>query len=284
MHTIIILGAGQFGHSCINLINTAYTKLLAFGDNNPSLQGTYLKQIPVLSVEEAVRLKPDYALIAVTDQPRTTSLQSQATEAGFKGTFLFLGELYRRFDIRSATLHRISDRLIKQNIPGDIAELGVYKGDLAWQLNALFPERLLHLFDTFQGFDARDIHRESSQSLSRAQEGDFSGTSISYVLERLPHPEQALFHKGFFPDTAAGLEDCRFALVSLDADLYAPILAGLEYFYSRLNPGGMILLHDYNNRRFRGSAQAVTDYESIHSSLPLIPLCDLHGSAVIIHP
>lgn len=40
----------------------------------------------------------------------------------------------------------------------------------------------------------------------------------------------------------------------------------------------MILLHDYNNRRFRGSAQAVTGYESIHGSLPLVPLCDLHGS------
>ena len=59
---------------------------------------------------------------------------------------------------------------------------------------------------------------------------------------------------------------------------FRPILAGFEYFYPRSNSGGMILLHDYNNRRFRGSAQAVTGYESIHGSLPLVPLCDLHGS------
>ena len=111
-----------------------------------------------------------------------------------------------------------------------IAELGVYKGDIAWKLNALFPERPLHLFDTFQGFDARDISRESSRGLSRAQEGVFSDTSISCVLERLPHPEQALIHKGFFPDTAAGLKDCRFALVSLDADLFAPYWQGLSTF------------------------------------------------------
>ena len=284
MNTIIILGAGQFGQACMNLINAAGTKLLAFGDNNLSLQKTFLGAIPILSVEEAIDLQPDYALIAVTDQTRTSQFQKQAAEAGFHGQFLLLKDLYCQFDIRSGTLHHMAQRLKHQEIPGDMAELGVYRGDLAWQLNALFPEKTLHLFDTFEGFDPRDIKEELNQGFSRAQEGDFADTSISFVQKRLPHPEKALFHKGFFPDTAAGLHNCRFALVSLDADLYAPILAGLQYFYSRLNPGGMILLHDYNNRRFQGAAQAVDDYEKIHGPLPLVPLCDLHGTAVIIHP
>lgn len=282
MKTIIILGAGQFGRACAGLINTACTKLLAFGDNNTSLHGSLLGQIPIMSVQEAVLLHPDYALIGVTDEARTAQLRHQASENGFKGKFLFLGELYRLFDIRSATLHRMADRLKQLDVPGDTAELGVYKGDLAWQLNALFPRRTLHLFDTFDGFDFRDIVKESHHGFSRAQKGDFSDTSISFVRSRLPYPDQALFHKGFFPETAAGLENCRYAIVSLDADLYAPILAGLEYFYPRLTPGGMILLHDYNNRRFRGAAQAVADYENSHGSLPLVPLCDLHGTAVII--
>lgn len=282
MKTIIILGAGQFGQACANLINTADTKLLAFGDNSASLQGTYVGGIPVLSVENAVNLKPDWALIAVTDRTRTAQLQDQAKEAGFSGGFLLLGQLYRRFDIRSATLHRMADRLILQQVPGDTAELGVYKGDLAWQLNALFPDRTIHLFDTFEGFDARDVREEAKQGFSRAREGDFADTSLEAVRNRLPYPENALFHKGFFPRTAAGLENCGFALVSLDADLYAPILAGLEFFYPRLSPGGMILLHDYNNRRFRGASKAVEDYEKAHGPLPLVPLCDLHGTAVII--
>jgi len=282
MDTMIILGAGQFGQACASLINPARTRLLAFGDNNKSLHGSNLRQVPVMSVEEAVRLQPDYALIGVTDEIRTKQLKDQAAEHGFHGRFLLLGELYRLFDIRSATLHRMADRLEQLKIPGDIAELGVYKGDLAWQLNALFPHRILHLFDTFEGFDARDIAEESHYGFSRAREGDFSDTSIPFVHGRLPYPGQALFHKGFFPETAAGLENCRYALVSLDADLYAPILAGLEYFYPRLSPGGMILLHDYNNRRFQGAARAAADYEKAHGKLPLVPLCDLHGTAVIL--
>ncbi len=282
MKTMIILGAGQFGQACANLINAADTKLLAFGDNNLSLQGTCLGETPILSIENAVNLKPDYALIAVSDQTRSSQLRDQAEKAGFQGIFWLLGQLCRRFDIRLATLRRMADRLIQQGIAGDIAELGVYQGELACQLNALFPDRRLHLFDTFEGFDARDIQEESARGFSRAREGDFADTSLSFVQSRLPFPDQALFHKGFFPDTTAGLENCRFALVSLDADLYAPVLAGLEYFYPRLSPGGMILLHDYNNRRFRGASQAVEDYEKAHGPLPLVPLCDLHGTAVIL--
>lgn len=282
MKTIIILGAGQFGHACASLINTSCTKLLAFGDNNASLHGSVLGKAPVMSVRDAVRLQPDYALIGVTDEERTNQLREQANGHGFQGEFLLLGELYRRFDIRSATLHRMADRLKHLGIPGDAAELGVYKGDLAWQINSLFPDRTLHLFDTFQGFDARDIEEESQHNLSQAREGEFSDTSISFVRSRLPYPDQVLFHKGFFPETTAGLERCQYAFVSLDADLYSPILAGLEYFYPRLNPGGMILLHDYNNRRFQGAAQAVADYEKAHGRIPLVPLCDLHGTAVIL--
>ena len=90
MDTIIILGAGQFGQACAGLINTASTRLLAFGDNNASLWGSSLEGIPVVSVEEAVRLTPDCALIAVTDKERTDCLLTQAEKAGFSGQFLFL--------------------------------------------------------------------------------------------------------------------------------------------------------------------------------------------------
>lgn len=282
MNTMIILGAGQFGRACANLVNTANITLLAFGDNNSSLWGNILGYTSILSVEDAVALRPDYAMIAVTDESRTAQLQEQASAFEFQGQFVLLKHLYRQFDIRSATLHRMADRLKQMGVAGDMAELGVYRGDMAWQLNALFPERTLHLFDTFEGFDLRDIKEESRQGLSKAREGDFSDTSLSFVRSRLPHPDKVLFHKGFFPDTAVGLDACRFALVSLDADLYAPILAGLHYFYPRLSPGGMILLHDYHNQRFQGARQAVADYEKDCGPLPLVPLCDLHGTAVIV--
>lgn len=293
MQTIVIFGAGQFGRRAAGLLNTNELSLIAFGDNNPGLWGSALpclapggqaREIPVLPPGEAVALKPELILIGVTDQVRGGQLRAQALELGFSGEFVNLGDLYRRFDIRGAVLAQLAARLQAQDIPGAVAELGVYRGDTAWKLNALFPERPLYLFDTFEGFDSRDIRLEKDRDCSRAREGEFSDTSEAAVLGRLPWPLQALVKKGYFPETAAGLEDERFALVSLDADLYAPILAGLEFFYPRLSRGGMILLHDYGNERFRGAGQAVAAWEAVHGPLLLLPLCDLHGSAVIIRP
>ena len=293
MKTVIILGAGQFGRGISRLLNTEYMELVGFGDNDPSLyhlnktekqERGFPADVPILSVDQAVRLEPDYIITGVTDPARSGQLKSQAVHSGFHGEFILLRDLYEQIDIRSATLKQMAKRLHCQKIPGHIAELGVYKGDTAWKLNALFPDRRLYLFDTFEGFDPRDIEKEEALGCSRARKGEFSDTSETAVLNRLPFPQNAVIRKGYFPGTAQGLEDESYALVSLDADLYAPLLSGLEYFYPRLSPGGMILLHDYNNERFQGARQAVEDYEKCRHPLVLVPLCDLHGSAVIVRP
>lgn len=266
MQTLIILGAGQFGRSFVNLINRNYYDLLAFGDNNSSLWNTDLTTalgpVRIISVEQAATLQPDLMLIAVSGEERSLALMQQATEAGYQNQFLMLQDLYHTLDIRSATLHRMAERITAQQIPGSIAELGVYKGDIAWQLNTLFPDRELLLFDTFEGFDEKDILTERENNYSHAEVKNFADTSVEYVRKRLPFPEQVAFYKGYFPQTAEGLDDRSFALVSLNTDFYEPILAGLCYFYPKLSSGGMILLHDYNNAQFRGCKEAVHQYEA----------------------
>ena len=288
MKTLIILGAGQFGRSFVSLINRNHFDLLAFGDNNCTLHGTDISTplgpVPVISVEQAAKLQPDLMLIAVSDAERSCALMQQVKEAGYQNQFLMLQDLYQTLDIRSATLHRMAARISSQKIPGCIAELGVYKGDIAWQLNALFPDRDLLLFDTFEGFDEKDVLTEKENNYSRAEAKNFADTSVEYVRERLPFPKQASFYQGYFPQTAQGLADQSFALVSLDTDLYEPIFAGLRYFYPKLSSGGMILLHDYNNAQFRGCKEAVHQYETEHEAFLLVPLSDLHGTAVIIKP
>jgi len=49
------------------------------------------------------------------------------------------------------------------------------------------------------------------------------------------------------------MQNDRFAFVHLDADLEAPIAAGLEFFWPRLTPGEWIVVHDYNAWPERGS-------------------------------
>ena len=164
----------------------------------------------------------------------------------------------------------------ERNVPGSVAELGVYKGAFAAELNRVFPERKIFLFDTFSGFDSRDRGNAVPKM-------DFSDKRIELVKGILPYPSQAVFIAGRFPDSLTLYQNLpdNYAIISLDADLYNPTLAGLEYFWPRLSTGGAILIHDYTGTQFPGVRQAVDEFCG-KSGLFLVPLMDLHGTAVLI--
>jgi O-methyltransferase len=68
--------------------------------------------------------------------------------------------LYGLDYIRYSSLELAALEIKKRGITGAVAELGVFRGDFAARINSVFPERKLYLFDTFAGFDERDIARE----------------------------------------------------------------------------------------------------------------------------
>lgn len=80
------------------------------------------------------------------------------------------------------------------------------------------------------------------------------------VRELLADHLNVAFHPGLFPGTTRGLDSIRFALVHLDADLYASTKAGLEWFWPRIVAGGAILLDDYGWGYCKGVERAVTEF------------------------
>ena len=118
--------------------------------------------------------------------------------------------------------------LIRNNVQGNVAELGVYKGEFAKMLNQLFSDRKLYLFDTCEGFRQNDISAEKQNHFSSGEQ-DFSDTSVELVLGKMKYPQNCIVKKGYFPESAADVDD-RFCFLSLDADLYKPLLSGLQFF------------------------------------------------------
>jgi hypothetical protein len=57
--------------------------------------------------------------------------------------------------------------------------------------------------------------------------------------------KNVFFYKGLFPATAGPVADRKFSFVHLDVDLYESTRASLEWFYSRLSPGAVLMCHDY---------------------------------------
>ena len=180
--------------------------------------------------------------------------------------------------IRLATLELIANEINSKQIPGAVAELGVYKGKFARYINKYFPERELYLFDTFEGFNKADISTEVEKGFSYGDQ-DFSNTSVDQVLKLMPFSEKCIIRKGFFPETAKGLEE-NFVFVSIDTDLYDPIYNGLNYFYPLLKKGGYIFVHDYNNDAYKGAKEAVERFCK-ENNINKVPLPDSCGTAVI---
>ena len=286
------------GQVTAELLNINKIRLLAFGDNDPAKWRTakpdnadvrQAQDAEIMSVQKAVGLGPDIVIISTVGTARTEELTKQVNSYGYNGAVLCLKDFHELFDIRSRCIGHLMKRIQDKRIPGAIAELGVYRGDTAWQLNLLAPERILYLFDTFAGFDERDfpdhdksgtVANDKSDTLGKA--ADFRDTSVNLVIKRMPFPENVVVREGYFPATTEGMEDIKYAFVSLDPDLYAPVLAGLEYFYPRLSDGGVIVVHDYDNRQFEGVRKAVDDFENKNCTLRIVPLGDLHGSCVIV--
>jgi O-methyltransferase len=181
--------------------------------------------------------------------------------------------------VRMMSIRLAADRVNQQGIAGAVAELGVYRGELAAVLNQLFPQRRLYLFDTFEGFSQNDLASGEERQHSQSSVEDFKDTSIDTVLARMAHPANIVLRKGYFPETADGLQE-QFAFVNLDVDLYKPILAGLNYFYPRLVDGGYLFVHDYNNRRFGGVRTAVDQFTKANR-VSFVQLPDFAGSIVI---
>lgn len=191
------------------------------------------------------------------------------------GNHVYFNDDYSRY----GTLALLADEIKKHNVAGDVAELGVYQGKFASIINRTFPDKTLHLFDTFEGFAAEDISAEEKVDVG-AQAGQFCETSVETVIKRMNNIGKIELHKGYFPSTIPDKE-IVYSFVSIDCDLYAPAKAGLEYFYPRLSVGGYIMLHDYNGFFENGISKAVRDYEILNGHLCKVPIPDEAGTIVI---
>lgn len=279
MKKAVIFGSGQIGSMLNRLAGTDY-HVICFADNAPQRQGSYLQGIPVLSVEKSLTKLPDCFILGVLDEERSCQMETQLLGLRFTGEIL-RPNMLETFDTRIGVLRLLAEQIKERNVPGDVAEVGVYRGDFAAMIHHAFRTRTLHLFDTFTGFPAQDVRIERENGLSRAKAGDFSETDPDMVIQKMLCPEHLVLHKGYFPETFSPCENTAFAFVSLDVDLYAPTKAALTLFWPRMSPGGCIMVHDYNSTQFSGAGKAVREFCKQEKVYP-VPICDLHGSVVLM--
>ena len=170
-------------------------------------------------------------------------------------------------------------QIIEEGIPGDYAELGVWKGNTAAVLAyyAKVSRKKAYFFDTYSGFKWLDlVGVDSNVELA------FQDTSIDLVMDTIgmenTHCE---YVKGYFPESLQPHhQGLTFAVVSIDCDLYQPIKAGLDFFYPRMSKGGVFYLHDYSSGYWAGAKKAIDEFcKETGEYLVLMP--DKSGSAFV---
>ena len=299
MKTVILAGLDNLVFAMTDVLNPKNMKLVGIASEIKEAWNIYdedgtlveeIKELPIMPLEPAVTYESDCMVLVADNKEDEEALKYMVYRTGYQGEVRSLFDISEEFALKTSVLRRVSRRLDELGVEGAIADLGAYRGDISWQLNAMMPERKLYLFDTFTGYDERDIAKEQQLQLSEAQAGTYSLSSNELehlnerILGRMPYADMVEIRSGWFPETAFDLEDEKYAMVHIDTGLYAPTYSGIQYFFPRMSKGGVILVSGYTNGKSQSVCQAVRDLEEKYGAFLIAPLCDIDGTIMIMRP
>ena len=171
----------------------------------------------------------------------------------------------------SANINIIMDLLERSNkLPGDIAECGVFQGatlvPLTHYMNLLKDTRQIYGFDSFEGF-GKAAEAESATDLTGHIDLEtemFQQTSIGLIQSKLrltqTNTDRLNLVKGYFENSLPTYNEHNYSFVHLDCDLASSYLTCLEFFFPRMNKGGIILFDEYLDPIYTAATETIDTF------------------------
>lgn len=235
MQRAILFGAGGGGKRLYSKVRRKYN-IVAIVDNDSGKWGSSFGDLVVGKPEMVCADKNLYDVVVITSMPGLDSIIKQLENYGVEYSQIDVSYVIQPLESWRGFLQRLAE-LADKKTNYAVAEAGVFQGDFAKYINKYFADRKFYMFDTFEGFEEKDILIEEEKKFSHARTNDYGNTNIALVLGKMENPHNCEIKKGYFPQTAKGIEDC-FYFVNLDLDLYQPTGAGLQWFENRMISGG----------------------------------------------
>lgn len=240
---IILFGTGYFGKALYERL-LPVNDIVAFASNYISESEPELFGLPVFLPEKALT-ELAYDAVVIASTTGAADIYQQCRDLGVPENQIIDSYVRAPMESRRIFLQNLAGILDGYEKEADVAEAGVFQGEFAKWINQYFPDRVLHLFDTFQGFHPGEALADERRRFSTVQSRNYyADTSVELVMKKMTHPEQCRVYKGFFPETAKGITS-KFCFVNLDLDLYDPTYQGLCFFQDKMTEHGVILIHDY---------------------------------------
>ena len=169
--------------------------------------------------------------------------------------------------VETAILISLLQQVVAKNITGDVVELGCYRGDtsILFQRELQKTDKILWLYDSFAGLPEK-TREDSSAAGDQFKTGELFVTKREVIekfkRQNLPLPK---IKKAFFEDLDP-IKDLpeKICFAFLDGDLYTSIKTSLTLVQDKMQPGSIVIIHDYNNPELPGSARAVDEWFKNH--------------------
>lgn len=174
--------------------------------------------------------------------------------------------------------------VIRQGIPGDLIETGVWRGGSSIFMRAILKAygdtaRKVWLADSFRGLPPPDPTRypvDAGDTLWQYAELAIPMEQVQANFARYGLlDDQVAFLPGWFRDTLPAAPIERLAVLRLDGDLYESTMDALVALYPKLSAGGFVIVDDYGLPTCRA---AVEDFRQAQGITDPIRLIDWTGA------
>jgi len=188
-------------------------------------------------------------------------------------------------------LHRMDnlrycvEEVLRDDVPGDLIETGVWRGGAAIFMRAILKAhgdtgRTVWAADSFRGLPPPDPHRYPADSGDRHFSQDGLRVGVDQVKDNFRRygllDNQVRFLVGWFKDTLPTAPITELAVLRLDGDMYESTMQAIDSLYPKLSPGGFCIVDDYG--AVPACRQAITDYRSEHGITERIVTIDWAGA------
>lgn len=156
------------------------------------------------------------------------------------------------------------EKILEQNIEGDIVEFGCYIGTTSVFMRRLLDHyksnRAFHVYDSFEGLPPK-VAQDNSPVGADFKAGELS-VSKKQLLEqfhkaRLRPP---VVHKGWFGELGGADVPGTIAFAFLDGDFYESIIDSLRLVWPHMQDGGIIAIDDCGREALPGVDRAIRDF------------------------
>ncbi len=188
---------------------------------------------------------------------------------------------------RLTSLQHCVETILKEDIPGDLVECGVWRGGASILMRAVLSaygdeKRCVWLCDSFEGVPPPDTaHYQADKGIKLHRAAGILAVPEAQVRANFERygllDDRVRFVPGWFKDTLQDAPIERIAVLRLDGDLYESTIQALDALYPRLSAGGICIIDDYH--AIDACRQAVTDYRSEHGVTA--PIEEIDGTGVL---